>query len=50
MSAGQMLEDVKLAVFNACLCVPVEFTGRMGGILPSPGEVVEVLEAKFLNR
>ena len=50
MSAGQMVEDVKLAVFNACLCVPVEFTGRMGGILPSPGEVAEALENKLLKR
>lgn len=45
MSAGQMIEDIKLAV--ECN-VPVEHFGRMGGIIPSPGEVVEALEQKFL--
>ncbi|MDA3954223.1 MAG: 3-methyl-2-oxobutanoate dehydrogenase subunit VorB [Bacteroidales bacterium] len=45
MSAGQMIEDVKLAVECS---VPVEHFGRMGGIIPSPGEVVEALEQKFL--
>ncbi|MCB2195490.1 MAG: 3-methyl-2-oxobutanoate dehydrogenase subunit VorB [Bacteroidetes bacterium] len=44
MSAGQMIEDIKLAV--NCN-VPVEHFGRMGGIIPSPGEVVEALEQKF---
>lgn len=45
MSAGQMIEDVKLAV--ECN-IPVEHFGRMGGIIPSPGEVVEALEQIFL--
>jgi len=45
MSAGQMIEDVKLAV--ECN-IPVEHFGRMGGIIPSPGEVVEALEQKLL--
>lgn len=45
MSAGQMIEDVKLAVHCN---IPVEHFGRMGGIIPSPGEVVEALEQKFL--
>ena len=45
MSAGQMIEDIKLAV--ECN-IPVEHFGRMGGIIPSPEEVVEVLEQKFL--
>ena len=45
MSAGQMIEDVKLAV--ECN-IPVEHFGRMGGIIHSPGEVVEALEQKFL--
>jgi 2-oxoglutarate ferredoxin oxidoreductase subunit alpha len=44
MSAGQMIEDIKLAVSCG---VPVEHFGRMGGIIPSPGEVVEALEQKF---
>lgn len=38
MSAGQMLEDVRLAAGCAC---PVSFYGRMGGIIPEPAEVAE---------
>lgn len=49
MSAGQMVEDVKLAVYNACSPTPVEYFGRMGGILPTPGEVVEALEKKLMK-
>ncbi len=45
MSAGQMVEDVKLAV--ECK-IPVVHYGRMGGIIPSPGEIVEALEQKIL--
>ena len=45
MSAGQMVEDVKLSVEHK---VPVIHFGRMGGIIPSPDEVVEALEQKFL--
>ncbi|HRW62822.1 MAG TPA: 3-methyl-2-oxobutanoate dehydrogenase subunit VorB [Bacteroidales bacterium] len=45
MSAGQMIEDVKLAVQCS---IPVEHYGRMGGIIPSPGEIVTALEEKFL--
>ncbi len=38
MSMGQMVEDIKLA----CECkVPVYFTGRTGGVIPSPAEVKE---------
>ena len=40
MSAGQMLEDVKLAVQGRC---PVEFYGRMGGVMVLPDEVVDAL-------
>ncbi|MCX6030392.1 MAG: 3-methyl-2-oxobutanoate dehydrogenase subunit VorB [Chloroflexi bacterium] len=40
MSAGQMLEDVKLAVQGRC---PVEFYGRMGGVMVLPDEVLEAL-------
>ncbi len=38
MNAGQMLEDVKLAVNGK---VNVDFYGRMGGIVPSPDEILE---------
>lgn len=36
MNAGQMLEDVKLAVEGQ---IPVEFYGRMGGAVPMPDEI-----------
>jgi 2-oxoglutarate/2-oxoacid ferredoxin oxidoreductase subunit alpha len=41
MNAGQMYEDVRLAANGT---VPVEFYGRMGGIIPSPEEVYERLK------
>jgi 2-oxoglutarate ferredoxin oxidoreductase subunit alpha len=41
MSAGQMLEDVRLAVEGQC---PVEFYGRMGGVIPLPDEILEQLQ------
>ena len=41
MSAGQMVEDVMLAVNGK---VPVHHYGRMGGVIPSPDEVVENLK------
>jgi len=40
MSAGQMLEDVKLVVGDRC---PIEFYGRMGGVMPLPDEILEAL-------
>jgi len=40
MNAGQMVEDVRLSVDGR---VPVSFYGRMGGIIPSPEEVLERL-------
>jgi 2-oxoglutarate/2-oxoacid ferredoxin oxidoreductase subunit alpha len=49
MNAGQMIEDVKRAVYEAGSICPVEFYGRMGGIIPSPGEVVEAIERKFIK-
>lgn len=45
MSAGQMVEDVRLAVSGK---VPVEYYGRMGGIVPSPDEVLHALKTKLL--
>jgi len=41
MNAGQMIEDVKLSVEGK---TPVEFYGRMGGIVPTPEEICEALE------
>jgi 2-oxoglutarate/2-oxoacid ferredoxin oxidoreductase subunit alpha len=46
MSAGQLVEDVKLAVNGK---VPVEHYGRMGGMIPSPEEVVTALEKRFIG-
>jgi len=40
MNAGQMLNDVKLAVEGRC---PVEFYGRLGGIIPLPDEILAAL-------
>ena len=37
MNAGQMLDDVRLAVAGR---KPVEFYGRMGGMMPFPDEVL----------
>jgi 2-oxoglutarate ferredoxin oxidoreductase subunit alpha len=41
MSAGQMVEDVRLAVEGRC---PVHFYGRMGGIIPLPDEILPQVE------
>lgn len=41
MNSGQMVEDVRLGVEGR---VPVEFHGRMGGIIPSPEEIVKALD------
>lgn len=47
LNAGQMVEDVRLAIHDR---LPVEHFGRMGGIIPSPEEVVDALEEKIINR
>jgi 2-oxoglutarate ferredoxin oxidoreductase subunit alpha len=41
MNAGQMVEDVRLAVNGRA---PVEFYGRMGGVAPLPDEVLTAIE------
>ncbi|MCP5062536.1 MAG: 3-methyl-2-oxobutanoate dehydrogenase subunit VorB [Ignavibacteriae bacterium] len=46
MSAGQMVEDVRLGVNGK---IPVEFHGRMGGMVPSPEEILEALEEKIIG-
>lgn len=46
MSAGQMIEDIKLSV----RCdIKVEHFGRLGGIIPSPTEVLDALENKIIG-
>jgi len=42
MNAGQMVEDVRLAVEGRC---PVHFKGRMGGMIPSPEDILQAIEA-----
>ena len=46
MSAGQMVEDVRLAVEAK---VKVDHYGRMGGIIPSSEEIVEALKQKIIG-
>ena len=46
LNAGQMIEDVRLAVHDR---LPVEHFGRLGGIIPSPEEVVKALEEKIIK-
>ncbi len=46
MSAGQMVEDVQLATQGR---VKVEHFGRVGGIIPSPIEVVEALKKQIIG-
>jgi 2-oxoglutarate ferredoxin oxidoreductase subunit alpha len=41
MNAGQMLDDVRLAVDGRC---PVEFYGRMGGVVPFPEEILQEIQ------
>lgn len=44
LNAGQMVEDVRLAANGA---VDVFHFGRMGGIVPNPGEVLDALNKHF---
>ncbi len=46
MSAGQMIEDVRLGANGA---VHIEHYGRLGGIIPAPSEVLNVLEENFIK-
>ena len=46
MNAGQMVEDVRLAVNGR---VPVEHYGRLGGMVHSPNEVLTALEQNIIK-
>ncbi len=46
MSAGQMVEDVRLAVNGK---TPVEYFGRFGGMIPSPEEIINAFEQKIIG-
>ena len=41
LNAGQMLEDVQLAMKNE---VPVNFYGKMGGVVPLPDDILEEIK------
>jgi 2-oxoglutarate ferredoxin oxidoreductase subunit alpha len=47
MNSGQMVEDVRLAVNGRR---PVHFTGRMGGMIPSPEDVLKQIEILAAER
>ena len=47
MNAGQMVEDVRLAVNGE---VRVEHYGRLGGIVPTPDQVLEALKTKIIQK
>jgi 2-oxoglutarate ferredoxin oxidoreductase subunit alpha len=44
MNAGQMLEDVRLAAGGQ---VPVQFVGRMGGVVPVPEEIYQKISTIY---
>ncbi|MDR0765312.1 MAG: 3-methyl-2-oxobutanoate dehydrogenase subunit VorB [Odoribacteraceae bacterium] len=46
MSAGQMIEDVRLAINGT---VPAEHFGRYGGVIPTPDEIVEALKRQIIK-
>jgi 2-oxoglutarate ferredoxin oxidoreductase subunit alpha len=46
MNAGQMVEDVKLAVNGK---TKVEHFGRFGGMIPNPDEILNALEQKIIG-
>ena len=46
MNAGQMVEDVRLAVNGK---VKLEFYGRLGGIVPTPDNVLQALKEKVVQ-
>ncbi|MDE7136449.1 MAG: 3-methyl-2-oxobutanoate dehydrogenase subunit beta, partial [Muribaculaceae bacterium] len=47
LNAGQMIEDVRLAVHDR---VPTVHFGRLGGIVPSPAEVIDSLKKQLIDK
>lgn len=41
INAGQMVQDVRLAIGDTC---PISHYGRMGGMVPTPEEIVNVIK------
>jgi 2-oxoglutarate ferredoxin oxidoreductase subunit alpha len=46
MSAGQMVEDVRLAINGTA---PVDFYGRLGGVIPGPVEILDQVEQTLVR-
>ena len=46
MSAGQMVEDVRLAINGSA---QVDFYGRLGGIVPNPVEILDQIEGVLMR-
>ena len=46
LNSGQMLDDVRLAINGHC---PVEFYGKMGGVLPGPEELAGEIKKRIRN-
>jgi 2-oxoglutarate ferredoxin oxidoreductase subunit alpha len=44
MNAGQMLDDVRLTVEGQ---IPIEFYGRMGGVVPMPDEIYQRIKTLY---
>ena len=47
MNAGQMVEDVRLAVNGR---IPVYFHGRMGGVIPQPLEILDRIKQVYNSK
>ena len=43
INAGQMVDDIRLATDNAC---PIYHYGRLGGMVPTPDEIVRFIKEK----
>ena len=46
LSAGQMVEDVRLAINGSA---QVDFYGRLGGVVPSPVEILDQIEQTLMR-
>lgn len=48
LNAGQMIEDVRLAVNDSNM--PIKHYGRLGGIIPNPDEILDALKRDLINQ
>jgi 2-oxoglutarate ferredoxin oxidoreductase subunit alpha len=44
MNAGQMVDDVRLVIGGQ---IPVSFSGRMGGVVPMPDEILSAIQTAY---